>query len=60
VVEEVTPESTFPVNQGLRLHVVAEVDIRTVQELLGHTTIGVTVRYSHCHFCQFYAPALPR
>jgi hypothetical protein len=23
------------------------VDIRTVQELLGHKTIGMTVRYSH-------------
>jgi len=25
----------------------AGVDIRTVQELLGHKTIGMTVRYSH-------------
>ena len=25
----------------------ARVDIRTVQELLGHKTIGMTVRYSH-------------
>jgi hypothetical protein len=25
----------------------AGVDIRTVQELLGHNTIGMTVRYSH-------------
>jgi integrase len=27
--------------------VMAGVDIRTVQELLGHKTIGMTVRYSH-------------
>ena len=25
----------------------AGVDIRTVQELMGHKTIGMTVRYSH-------------
>jgi site-specific recombinase XerD len=40
--------------------VVVGVDIRTVQALLGHKTIAMTVRYSHCHFCQFCAPALPR
>jgi hypothetical protein len=60
VVEEVTTESTYPVIQGLRIHAVAGVDIRTVQEVLGHKTIGMTVRYSDCHFCQFCAPALPR
>lgn len=32
---------------GLSRLVMAGVDIRTVQELLGHKTISMTVRYSH-------------
>jgi hypothetical protein len=43
---------------GSRL-VMAGVDIRTVQELLGHKTIGMTVRYSHAS-CMMAAKSKPR
>ena len=40
------PAALFASTFASRL-VMAGVDIRTVQELLGHKTIGMTVRYSH-------------